>query len=75
MKITGTSSTINIDFGDRKISLKGELIKGGFVVYIDSIIRWDHPYDYELIDEQTKFKMIHEVTEETKDRDFKIYFE
>ena len=45
------------------------------MVYIDSIIQWDHPYDYELIDEQTKFKMIHEVTEETKDRDFKIYFE
>lgn len=75
MKITGTSSSVNVDFGNRSLTIKGEFMVGGFIAYSDTILCWDSPFGNEIIDNETKQKIIKSVIDETCDKDFKIVFE
>lgn len=75
MKITGTKSYVKVEFEEKVIKIKGELLVGGFVAYIDSIEKWESPYGAEKIDELEKQRIMDMVINETKDSHFVITFE
>jgi hypothetical protein len=64
-----TRSHIRVQVGDKALTIEGEGFARGygspdFVIYRNSIQRWDPPFDDMLIDEQTKDKMLCELKEE-----------
>lgn len=75
MKITGNSSSVTINFGNRTVTISGEFMVGGFIAYSDSIHSWDSPFNHEIIDNATKQKIIDDVVKKTANNDFKIVFE
>ncbi|WP_196594981.1 Imm74 family immunity protein [Pectinatus frisingensis] len=75
MKITGTRSYIKIEFEEKVIKIKGELLVGGFVAYKDSIKNWEPPHESEKIDDLEKQRIIDMVINETKNSHLVITFE
>ena len=64
-----TPSHIRLRFEDKSVTIEGEAYARGygnpdFVVYKNSIQRWDPPFDGVLIDEDTKDKILAELTAE-----------
>jgi hypothetical protein len=64
-----TRSQIRLQLGDKTVTIEGEGYARGygspdFVVYKNSIQRWDPPFDGQLIDEHTKDEIIATVTSE-----------
>lgn len=75
LKITGTSSYIDIEFEGKIVKIQGELLINGFVTYIDSIKNWEPPYHNIEISEDVKDRIISAVFHQTKNSSFKINFE
>ena len=75
MEITGTRSYIKVGMDGRTVKIRGEMLVGGFVAYMDTIIHWEPPYEHIMIDEKDKTEIVRRVIQETKDSDFKIEFE
>ncbi|WP_430509814.1 Imm74 family immunity protein [Gottfriedia solisilvae] len=75
LKITGTSSSIYIEFEGKIVKISGELLVNGFVAYVDSIKNWEPPYENMEISEEIKERIISAVIHQTKNSDFKIEFE
>jgi len=75
MKITGTSTYINIEIEEKVVRASGEFIRGGFVAYSDSMKEWEPPHQNEEFDESVKLMIINTVTEYCKDKNFKVVFD
>lgn len=74
VKITGTRSYIRVEMDGKTVKIPGEMIVGGFVAFKKAIKEWEKPA-HELIDEETKEKLIREVVNKTKDSHMVIVFE
>ncbi len=74
MKITGTSSYIEIEWGDRVVFVEGEMVVGGFVAYKSSM-RWKEPFENEELGATQKDKIIQAVIDKTKASYMIITFE
>ncbi|OEF99575.1 hypothetical protein BHF71_08490 [Vulcanibacillus modesticaldus] len=75
MKITGTSSYIEVEIDNKTVKIQGEMIVNGFVAYSDTIIHWEPPHEHLTIDSATKDRIIKKITEYSKKTNFKIVFE
>ena len=75
MKITGTSSYIEVEIDNKVVKIQGEMIVGGFVAYSDTIVKWEPPHESIIIDKVMKDKIIKDVTDYSKNLKFKITFE
>lgn len=75
MKITGTSSYIEVEMDNKTVKIQGEMIVNSFAAYSDTIVHWEPPYEHIMIDTATKDKIIKEVTDYCGNLDFKIVFE
>ncbi|PJI09063.1 MULTISPECIES: Imm74 family immunity protein [Clostridium] len=74
VKITGTRSYIKVEMNGKTVKIPGEMIIGGFVAVKKAIKEWEKPAK-EVIDEETKEKLIREVVSKTKDSYMVITFE
>jgi hypothetical protein len=64
-----TRSHVRMRSGDKTVAVQGEGYARGygspdFVIYKNSIIRWDPPFDALLIDEQTKEQILTDLKAE-----------
>jgi len=75
MKITGTRSYIDVEIDGKTVQIEGELLKGRFVAYKDTIRHWEPPFEHIMIGEKEKAEIISRVIQETRDSNFKIEFE
>lgn len=75
MKIKGTSSYILVEIDGKTVKIQGEMIINGFVAYADTIKHWESPNENESIDEQTKQRIVEEVSAQINDDNYKIIFE
>ena len=75
MKITGTSSYIEVEIENKVVKIQGEMIVNGFVAYSNTIAHWEQPYEHILIDREIKERIIKEVTDYSKNLNFRITFE
>ncbi|MDR6969175.1 16S rRNA G966 N2-methylase RsmD [Flavobacterium arsenatis] len=76
-KITGTRDAVRIEFEDAKILLlTGELtITPEFYADIFSIIKWDPPFENEIITEDIKKQIIKSVEDYNKSTEIPIIFD
>jgi hypothetical protein len=75
-----TRGHIRLQFGNRVVTVQGEGYARGygapdFVVYKNSIQRWDPPYDNTLLDEDTKDQILAVVTAEMAKKGMTIEIE
>ena len=76
MKITGAKSYILVEYDHRSLKIMGELTTTpSFYADKCSIKSWESPYDSVLITQDEKDEIINRITLETRDTEFKIYFE
>jgi len=75
MKITGTSSYIDVEIDGKTVQIEGELLIGGFVAYKDTIKHWEPPYEHIEITDKEKEDIIKRVTDYTKNSHFVVEFE
>ncbi|MBM6616325.1 Imm74 family immunity protein [Bacillus suaedaesalsae] len=75
MKITGTSSYVKIEYDGKIVKASGEMIVGGFVVFKDSMKAGEEPHSTEEFNNEIRGKVIRDVIEYCKDKDFKVEFE
>lgn len=75
MKITGTSSYIEVELDGKVVKIEGEMLVGGFVAYKDTMKYWEPPHDHELIKEEVKKSIVAGVIDKTKNSHFVIEFE
>lgn len=63
MKITGSRSSVTFDLENGYIiKASGELLTGGsFVVFTDSMKRWEPPYEKEVVREADVYEIIQQV--------------
>lgn len=74
IKITGTRSYINVSIDDRSMRIQGEMIKGGFIAFKDSIKNWILPVE-KPIDEYEKKAIIYAIEEHSANSHMVIKFE
>jgi hypothetical protein len=74
MKITGTRSNIFIEYEGKTIIMDGEMVVNGFYAETNTM-RWKPPFESVPISNELKNKIISDAIKETKDKDFKIFFE
>ena len=77
MKITGTSSWIEFDLENGYVLRANcEMLVGNkFVVYKDTMKFWGKPHEKEMVTEQEKEMIVHEVMKNTNENTIKIIFE
>ncbi len=75
MKITGTSSYIKIEIENKLLIIKGERLISGFLAYSDTLLKYEPPFDREIISSDEKLKLINIIIEEGKKNNFIIEFE
>ncbi len=65
-----------VKYGDRQAKISGELtFTPVFYADIKSIKNWEPPYENIPVTEEEKAEIIKRITEETKDKKLKIYFD
>ncbi|ADL36292.1 hypothetical protein bpr_II355 (plasmid) [Butyrivibrio proteoclasticus B316] len=74
VRITGTSSYVNIEIDGRRIQISGEMMADGFLAYKGDIKKWDYPEENPVTKEE-KQMIIDAVTEKAADSDFTIIFQ
>ena len=74
MKITGTRSNIFIEYEGKTIVMDGEMVVHVFYAETNTM-RWKPPFESAPISNELKNKIISDAIKETKDKDFKIFFE
>lgn len=75
MKITGTSSYVKIEYDGKIVKASGEMIVGGFVAFKSSMKAWEEPHQSEEFSSEIRDKIIYDVIEYCKGKDFKVEFE
>ncbi len=77
MKITGTSSCMEIDMENGyRLKVEGEILIGGrFVAYKDTIKAWEPPYENEILTEETINEIIGKVNAMMDKNTVQIIFE
>ncbi len=75
MKITGTSSYIKIEIENNLLIVKGERLINGFLAYSDTLLKYEPPFDKEIISLDEKVKLINLIIEEGEKNNFIIEFE
>lgn len=75
MNITGTSSYVKIEFEGKIVKATWELVVGGFVALKSSMKLWEEPHQNEEFNVETRNRIIDEVIEYCKTKDFKVEFE
>lgn len=76
MKITGTKSSLKVEIGQKTLLIKGELTTTpAFYADINSIIKWEPPFENELIDDIERKKIISEILAANQSNKMKIIFE
>ena len=75
MKITGTSSYVEIETNGKVAKIKGELLANGFVAWMDTFEHWEPPFEKTIVTEEEKTSLIRDVEKENKNSTFKVFFE
>lgn len=78
IEITRGHICLKVDNKTIRIAGEGLLSKKGqpnYIVYLNSIKKWDPPFDNEIIDEKTKEKIIEKIKVETKEKGLIVEFE
>lgn len=75
MKITGTSSYIKIEIESKILIIKGERLINGFLAYSDTLLKYEPPFDKEIIGIDEKLELINMIITEGKKNNFIIEFE
>lgn len=75
MKITGTSSYILVETGDKKAKIQSELLINGFAAYADTMQYWEAPDNENTVSESEKQSIIHAVLAESERTGFRITFD
>ncbi len=75
MNITGTSTYVKIEFEGKVVKVTGEFIVGGFVALKSSMNSWEEPYQGEEFEVEIRNRIVEEVIEYCKNKDFKVEFE
>ncbi len=77
MKITGGTNYVTFDFGNGYvIKADGEMLVGRrFVVYKDTMKKWEPPHDNEEFTEEHIEKIVDEVNKSMTNKSVQIIFE
>ena len=72
-----TRSKLYAEFGDKKMYIQGEAtMTPAFYANINSIKKWEPPYDNEEITEEEKAELIRLITDESKKEGrIRVYFD
>ncbi|MBC1418478.1 Imm74 family immunity protein [Listeria fleischmannii] len=77
MKITGSYSSIKFDLENGYVlKADGEMLVGGqFVVYKNSMKRWESPHEEDIVSEQDIQQIITKVEKMSNENTIKLIFE
>lgn len=75
MKITGTSSYIKIEIENKLLIIKGERLINGFLAYSDTLLKYEPPFDKEIIGTSEKRELMNKISIEGKKNNFIIEFD